>query len=37
MSASRGPRDATPIPLIMGPTGAGKTDLAIRLAERLPV
>jgi len=37
MNASRGPRDATPIPLIMGPTGAGKTDLAIRLAERLPV
>jgi tRNA dimethylallyltransferase len=37
MSASRSPLDAAPIPLIMGPTGAGKTDLAIRLAQRLPV
>jgi tRNA dimethylallyltransferase len=26
-----------PIPLIMGPTGAGKTDLALRLAARYPV
>lgn len=26
-----------PVVLIMGPTGAGKTDLAIRLAEHLPV
>jgi tRNA A37 N6-isopentenylltransferase MiaA len=25
-----------PIPLIMGPTGAGKTDLALRLAARYP-
>lgn len=28
---------ATPVVLLMGPTGAGKTDLALRLAERLPV
>ncbi|GFE84492.1 tRNA dimethylallyltransferase [Steroidobacter agaridevorans] len=28
---------ATPIPLIMGPTGAGKTDLALRLAARYPI
>ncbi|MET0533180.1 MAG: tRNA (adenosine(37)-N6)-dimethylallyltransferase MiaA [Steroidobacter sp.] len=27
----------TPVPLIMGPTGAGKTDLALRLAEKYPV
>jgi tRNA dimethylallyltransferase len=27
----------TPIPLIMGPTGAGKTDLALRLAARYPI
>jgi tRNA dimethylallyltransferase len=27
----------TPVVLIMGPTGAGKTDLAIRLAERFPI
>lgn len=27
----------TPIILLMGPTAAGKTDLAVRLAERLPV
>jgi tRNA dimethylallyltransferase len=26
-----------PVALIMGPTGAGKTDLALRLAEQLPV
>jgi tRNA dimethylallyltransferase len=26
-----------PVLLIMGPTGAGKTDLAIRLAERYPI
>ena len=26
-----------PVVLLMGPTGAGKTDLAIELAERLPV
>nr|WP_298723901.1 tRNA (adenosine(37)-N6)-dimethylallyltransferase MiaA [uncultured Steroidobacter sp.] len=26
-----------PIPLIMGPTGAGKTDLALRLAEKYPI
>ncbi|HEY6643421.1 tRNA (adenosine(37)-N6)-dimethylallyltransferase MiaA [Povalibacter sp.] len=26
-----------PVALIMGPTGAGKTDLALRLAARLPV
>ncbi len=25
------------VPIILGPTGAGKTDLALRLAERLPV
>jgi tRNA dimethylallyltransferase len=28
---------AAPIPLIMGPTGAGKTALALRLAERYPI
>jgi len=28
---------ATPVPLIMGPTGAGKTDLALRLAARYPI
>jgi tRNA dimethylallyltransferase len=27
-------RRSPPIPLILGPTGAGKTDLALRLAER---
>jgi len=27
----------TPVLLIMGPTGAGKTDLAIRLSERFPI
>lgn len=36
MSAS-GTRAGGPIPLIMGPTGAGKTDLAIHLADRLPI
>jgi tRNA dimethylallyltransferase len=30
-------REVAPVVLIMGPTGAGKTDLAIRLAERLPI
>ena len=30
-------RTARPVALIMGPTGAGKTDLALSLAERLPV
>lgn len=29
--------DTKPVVLIMGPTGAGKTDLAIALAQRLPV
>jgi tRNA dimethylallyltransferase len=28
---------ATPVPLIMGPTGAGKTDFALRLAARYPI
>lgn len=27
----------TPVVLLMGPTAAGKTDLALRIAERLPV
>jgi len=31
------PAGKRPVVLIMGPTGAGKTDLAIRLAQRLPV
>ena len=31
------PTEAVPIPLIMGPTGAGKTDLALRLAARYPI
>lgn len=33
------PRSDAPavVPLIMGPTGAGKTDLAIHLAERFPI
>ena len=30
------PWPMTPIVLLMGPTAAGKTDLALRLAERLP-
>lgn len=29
--------NTSPIPVIVGPTGAGKTDFALRLAERLPV
>ena len=33
MSAAN-PRRTPPVPLILGPTGAGKTDLALRLAER---
>jgi tRNA dimethylallyltransferase len=32
----RSPAAAT-IPLLMGPTGAGKTDLALRLAQHLPI
>ncbi len=28
---------ATPVPLIMGPTGAGKTELALRLAAKYPI
>lgn len=36
MSTAAIPAD-TPIPMILGPTGAGKTDLALRLAERFPV
>ena len=35
MSVESPPR--SPVVLIMGPTGAGKTDLAIRLAQRFPV
>jgi tRNA dimethylallyltransferase len=31
------PRPARPAALLMGPTGAGKTDLALELAERFPV
>lgn len=38
MSASEStPVRATPVPLIMGPTGAGKTDLALRLAAKYPI
>ncbi|PZN30273.1 MAG: tRNA (adenosine(37)-N6)-dimethylallyltransferase MiaA [Proteobacteria bacterium] len=39
MSASRPPAapGIPPVILVMGPTGAGKTDLAIRLAERFPI
>lgn len=36
MSASD-PIAAAPVPLIMGPTGAGKTDLALRLAVNYPI
>lgn len=36
MSSQLPPHKKTVV-LIMGPTGAGKTDLAIKLAERLPV
>ena len=32
--STAGPRRSPPIPLILGPTSAGKTDLALRLAER---
>lgn len=32
-----GPAAPATVALIMGPTGAGKTELALRLAERLPV
>src|SRR6186713_487612 len=28
---------ATPVPLIMGPTATGKTDLALRLATKYPL
>jgi len=31
------PTEKRPVVLLMGPTGAGKTDLAIQLAQRLPV
>lgn len=34
---SRGPDDRPPVIFLMGPTAAGKTDLAIALLERLPV
>lgn len=38
MSASEAtPTPAVPVPLIMGPTGAGKTDLALRLAAKYPI
>lgn len=37
MSTPSSSADATPVPLIMGPTGAGKTDLALRLADRYPI
>jgi tRNA dimethylallyltransferase len=36
MSASMS-RAARPVALLMGPTGAGKTDVALELAQRLPV
>ncbi|HEY0681764.1 MAG TPA: tRNA (adenosine(37)-N6)-dimethylallyltransferase MiaA [Steroidobacter sp.] len=37
MSAGEFKSATAPLPLIMGPTGAGKTDLALRLAERHPI
>jgi tRNA dimethylallyltransferase len=37
MSTPHPRADATPVPLIMGPTGAGKTDLALRLAAKYPI
>lgn len=37
MSAGARMSTAAPVPLLMGPTGAGKTDLALRLAARYPI
>jgi tRNA dimethylallyltransferase len=34
---SEQPSSRTPVLLVMGPTGSGKTDLAIRLAQQFPV
>jgi len=34
---SETPGRQTPVLLVMGPTGSGKTDLAIRLAEQFPI
>lgn len=36
-AAEASPVKSRPVPLIMGPTGAGKTDLALRLADRHPI